>query len=66
LALEAGVPLEAVSEAFGHSGVEITKRPYAPHVPGLSRKFAIELESYLNVTESDPGDAELRAVGSNA
>jgi integrase len=66
LALEAGVPLEAVSEAFGHSGVEITKRTYAPHVPGLSRKFAIELESYLDVTESDPGDAELRAVGSNA
>ena len=66
LALEAGVPIEAVSDAFGHSGVEITKRTYAPRVAGLSKRFAIELAGYLDVTESDTGDSELRAVGSNA
>lgn len=30
LALQAGVPLEAVAQALGHTGVEITKAVYAP------------------------------------
>lgn len=47
VALEAGVPLIAVSEAFGHSGIEITRRTYAPKVPGLSREFSNTLSRAL-------------------
>lgn len=54
LALEAGIPLEAVSEGLGHSGVEITKRIYAPKVPGLGRRFAVQLEQFLISSPGDP------------
>ena len=54
LALEAGIPLEAVSEGLGHSGVEITKRIYAPKVPGLGRRFAVQLEQFLVTSPEDP------------
>jgi integrase len=47
VALEAGVPLVAVSEAFGHSGIEITRRTYAPKVPGLSREFSSKMSKAL-------------------
>ena len=47
VALEAGVPLIAVSEAFGHSGIEITRRTYAPKVPGLSREFSSTMSKAL-------------------
>lgn len=47
MALEAGIPLEAVSEGLGHSGVDITKRIYAPIVPGLGRKFSSQLEHFI-------------------
>jgi integrase len=47
VALEAGVPLIAVSEAFGHSGIEITRITYAPKVPGLSRQFSTTLSKAL-------------------
>jgi integrase len=48
LALEAGVPLEGVSEGLGHAGVEVTKRIYARHVPGLSRRFTDVLGDYVD------------------
>lgn len=47
LALEAGIPLEAVSEGLGHSGIDITKRIYAPKVPGLGKKFSAQLDKFL-------------------
>ena len=47
LALQAGVPLIAVSETFGHSGIEITRRTYAPKVPGLSRQFSSAMSKAL-------------------
>jgi integrase len=47
IALEAGIPLEAVSEGLGHSGVDITKRIYAPRVPGLGQRFSAQLNAFL-------------------
>lgn len=47
VALEAGIPLEAVSEGLGHSGIDITKRIYAPKVPGLGKRFSNQLENFL-------------------
>ena len=38
-ALEAGEPLEVVSQALGHSDVNTTKRIYAPHVEAYSNRF---------------------------
>lgn len=48
IALEASAPLEAVSQALGHSGVEITKRIYAPKVRSLDLKFVQILDGQLN------------------
>lgn len=48
IALEAGVPLEAVSEGLGHAGVEVTKRIYAPNVPGLRSRYAMQLADYIS------------------
>lgn len=48
IALEAGIPLEAVSEGLGHSGVDITKRIYAPKVAGLGQRFAATLDQFIS------------------
>jgi hypothetical protein len=50
LAIEAGVPLEAVSQSMGHADIGITKRIYAPDVRGLNEKALRGLDTYL-----DPG-----------
>ena len=47
LALEAGVLLEEISQGFGHTGVEITKRTYAPAVQALSDRFAKKVSTIL-------------------
>lgn len=47
LALEAGVLLEEISQGFGHKGVEITKRTYAPAVQALSDRFAKKVSTIL-------------------
>lgn len=47
LALEAGATLESISQAFGHSGTEITKTVYAPYVQSLNDKFVERLATYL-------------------
>lgn len=47
LALEAGAPMEEVSQGFGHSGMDITKRTYAPVVPALSERFVKRLSDFL-------------------
>lgn len=47
LALEAGVLLEEISQGFGHTGVEITKRTYAPAVQVLSDRFAKKVSTIL-------------------
>ena len=38
IALEAEAPIEAVSQAMGHSDIGITKKIYAPNVQGLSER----------------------------
>lgn len=48
LALENGVPLEELSQGFGHSGVEITKRTYAPVVQGLSDRFVNRMDQIIS------------------
>lgn len=48
LALEAGASLEWISQAFGHTGVEITKTVYAPYVQALNDKFVDALDKYLS------------------
>jgi integrase len=47
LALESGVALEEISQGFGHNGVEVTKRTYAPAVQALSDRFANQLSQIL-------------------
>ena len=47
LALSAGVPLEAVAEALGHTGVDFTKRVYADVLLGLKRAAAGRMDAYL-------------------
>lgn len=47
LALEAGASLEWISQAFGHTGIEITKTVYAPYVQVLNNKFVEALDIYL-------------------
>jgi integrase len=59
IALEAGVPLEAVSEGLGHAGVEVTKRIYAPNVPGLRSRYATQLADHISAS---PVAAAARAV----
>jgi integrase len=53
LALEAGASLDWISQAFGHSGTEITKSVYAPYVQVLNDRFVEVLDQYLNSDESD-------------
>jgi integrase len=47
LSLEAGVRLEAVSQALGHSRIDITKSVYAPYVQPLMTEFAFGLGDYV-------------------
>jgi integrase len=47
LALEAGVRLEAVSQALGHSRIDITKSVYAPYVQPLMTEFAVTISDYV-------------------
>ena len=47
LALESGASLEWISQAFGHTGTEITKNVYAPYVQALNDKFVQSLSKYL-------------------
>ncbi len=51
LALQSGVPLVELSQGLGHSGVEITKRTYAPRVPGLAGRFTSKV---CEVLAGDP------------
>ena len=48
LAMESKVPLEAVSQALGHSSIEITKRIYAPKVQVLNEIFSSSLSASLS------------------
>jgi integrase len=57
LALEAGASLEWISQAFGHSGTEITKSVYAPYVQVLNDRFVDALDQYLN--EGNSGSPSL-------
>lgn len=62
LAIESGVPLEAVSQSMGHADIGITKRIYAPDVRGLNEKALRGLDTYLDpgptVTATRAGGAE--------
>jgi integrase len=48
LSLEAKAPLEAVSQALGHSSLEVTKRIYAPKVRLLDDLFSSALADSLS------------------
>ena len=48
LALEAGAPLEAVSQSLGHADIGITKKIYAPNVKGLNAKAIDIVDKFLN------------------
>lgn len=48
LALEAGAPLEAVSQSLGHADIGITKKIYAPNVKGLNAKAIDVVDQFLN------------------
>lgn len=54
LSLEAGVRLESVSQALGHSRIDITKSVYAPYVQPLMTEFSVGLSEY--VSPIDPQD----------
>jgi integrase len=47
LALENGASLEDASQGAGHTGIEITKRVYAPKVTKYMRGFANALDNAL-------------------
>jgi integrase len=59
LCLAGRVPLEAVSEALGHSRIETTKNIYAPHVPQLGHRAVNDLGRIL---ETDSERRRLKAV----
>jgi hypothetical protein len=46
--LEANVRLEAVSQALGHTRIDVTKSIYAPYVQILSDEFTTALDDSLN------------------
>lgn len=48
IGLEAGIRLEAVSQALGHSRIEVTKSIYAPYVQVLVDEFTEGVDDYLN------------------
>ena len=59
LGVEAGIRLEAVSQALGHSRIDITKSIYAPYVQSLSNEFTTGLGQYLRSTQTAEHSAEL-------
>ena len=48
LGLEANVRLEAVSQALGHTRIDVTKSIYAPYVQILADEFTTALDDNLN------------------
>jgi integrase len=48
LGLEANVRLEAVSQALGHTRIDVTKSIYAPYVQILADEFTTALDDSLN------------------
>jgi integrase len=48
LAFEAGVRIEAVSQALGHTRIDVTKSIYAPYVQVLADEFTTALDDSLN------------------
>lgn len=65
LGLESGVRIESVSQALGHSRIDVTKSIYAPYVQKLSNEFTYGLSQYLNSkapTESDLRPLEALAI----
>jgi len=53
LGLEAGSPLEVTSQGLGHTGVEITKKIYAPYVARFTADFGKNIASFLQPVETD-------------
>ena len=47
LTLEARAPIEAVSQAMGHSDIGITKKIYAPDVRGMNERALMAFEQYV-------------------
>ena len=47
IALEGEAPIEAVSQAMGHSDIGITKKIYAPNVQGLSERALMAFEGLV-------------------
>ena len=47
LALQAGEPIDLVSQALGHSDVRMTKSIYAPNVPNYNAQFGWTLDALL-------------------
>lgn len=47
LALQAGEPIDLVSQALGHSDVRMTKSIYAPNVPNYNARFGLALDALL-------------------
>ena len=58
LGLEAGVRIEAISQALGHSRIDVTKSIYAPYVQTLVNEFTAELDAFL----SDKGDTNIERI----
>lgn len=48
LGLEAGVRIEAVSQALGHTRIDVTKSIYAPYVQTLVDEFTTGMENAFN------------------
>lgn len=52
-ALEQQTPLEAVSQALGHSDVNMTKSIYAPNVPGFNGRFVEANENLYRTLDAE-------------
>jgi integrase len=48
MALEAGATIESISQALGHSGIEITKTVYALYPQALNDRFVSTINQYIN------------------
>ena len=60
LLLEAGTPLEEVSQLLGHSSIAITKDIYAPYVPALSNRALARMEEVLRTTSNFGSSQKVR------
>lgn len=56
LALEADVPIEHVSQAVGHSNIDITKQTYAPYVRRYTENFVNAMSKQLPQAPSQVPD----------